>query len=189
MNYIEEYIKLAKHHIENKDLFIIKSYIFSDDEDNLMPKKYKKINVNNNIDYFESDSLNNFDRSICRHRYTYICEILDFYDPDKLYEPYCDFFLKIKIIKVIDNPMNIPEIIENNILILTQSGLVFDYPPNILTSYSIFYKNINKDNIIKCKDSEVESASLKDKKKYFYMEMKPYTSELGTITITPNEGL
>ncbi len=172
MNYIQEYIKLCKNHIENNDLFIVKSYIFSDDEDNLKSKKYKKVIVNNNIDYFKSESLNNFNRNICRHRYSYICEIIDLYDPDKLYEPFCDFLLKIKIVKVIDNPMNVPEIFENNILIIKQSGLVFDYPPNISVSYSIFYNNIDKDNIIECKDSEVRSISDKDKKNYFYMDIK-----------------
>ena len=174
MCFIEEYKNIVKKHKENKDLFIVKSYIFSDDEDNLKPKKFKKVIVNDNIDYFESDSLNNFDRSICRHRYTYICEILDFYDP---YNLYCEYFLKIKIIKVIDNPINIPEIFENNILTLRNSSSNLAHPPSIIDSYSMFYKKIGKDNLIKCKDSEVQSVSSKDKKKYFYMEMKPYISE------------
>ncbi len=170
MSYIDDYINIVKKYKENNDLFIIKSYIYNN-KNICKSIKYNKVNVNEDIDYFTSNSINIFNRNICNHRYTYICEIIDFYD---LYGNYCEYCLKIKIVKVIDNPMNIPEIFENNILILKNSSSNLLYPANIIHSYSMIYSNIDN-NIIECKNIEAFNFN---HKKYFYLEIEKYDEQI-----------
>ncbi len=166
----------VKKHIQNKDLFLVKSLI-RDDDTSIPKRMMQKITMGtDNIECFYAGKIDNFNKSVCRHRYSYVCELIDFYDPEpELEYPYF-FCLKIKIVNVIDNPMNVPQIKENNIIrIYVSPQAMGSNPPDVAYYFSIFYKTIDNENQIY--NNLGEYNHLLPSKGFFYLEMKRYEPE------------
>ncbi len=177
----EKYKKEIDKHIQNNDLFLIKSYIRDDDKDCVKPL----VDINN-IDFnvlreggiiTSSKNITEFNKNICRVRYSYICKFIDFTMPLKKIEhltivPY--LCLKIQIINVIHNSMNIPEISNNNILKLYVAPQCFllSYT-DIYKSFSFLYKNIKK-NKIYCQNESIDPEEYTNG--YYFFEIEPYQS-------------
>ena len=168
----EEYKKAIELHKKNKDLFIIKSYIRDDDinstkiQRNFTTVKDEEESLNQN----KSNNDYDFNRSICRHRYTYVCKLNNFILRDR--KLYYDILLSVRIIKVIDNPMNVPEIYENNVLKFIISPQYMNLcETDVCDSFSMFYKKI-KNNKIYCKNGKLNPFT--ETKGFYYMEMKLY---------------
>ena len=190
----EEYKKAIEIHKKNKDLFIVKSYIRDDDinstkiqrnftkvkDDDLDRNSVIPLGVNK-VDQ-EQRQLENkkkynndydFNRNICRHRYTYVCKLNNFILRDR--KLYYDILLSVRIIKVIDNPMNVPEIYENNVLKFIISPQYMNLcETDVCDSFSMFYKKI-KNNKIYCKNGKLNPFT--ETKGFYYMEMKLYNEK------------
>jgi hypothetical protein len=170
----DKYKKAIELHKKNNDLFIIKSYI-RDDDINSTKAQREFVTVKNkdeslNQKLIKKNNDYDFDKSICRHRYTYICELDNFILRDK--NLYFDIVLSVRIKKVIDNPMNIPEIYENNILkfIIMPQYMRLSIT-DVAESFSMFYKKI-KNNKIYCKNGKLNPFT--ETKGYYYMQMELY---------------
>jgi hypothetical protein len=150
----EEYKKEIDKHIQNNDLFLIKSYIRDDDKETIKPMDIKLIDfdlLRNGGSIILDNKTTKFNKDICRIRYKYVCKFIDFTMPLKKIEhitivPY--LCLKIQIINVIDNCMNIPEIFNNNILKIYVAPQSFSLSyTDIYKSFSFLYKKIKKNKI------------------------------------------
>ncbi len=184
----DEYKAEVEKHIQNKDYFLVKSLIRDDDK--AIPNRIiQRITMDmknsgsqsgressDKIECFSTGRIDAFNKEICRHRYSYVCELIDFYNTMEDHEYSFYFRLKVKIVKVIDNPMNIPQIKEGNIISL------YNYFQNmslsvtcIARSYSMFYKKMDDENSIYTQIEEYDD--LLPSKGFFYLEMKRYEPE------------
>ena len=169
----DEYKEAIKIHKENKDLFVVKSYIRDDDINSTkVQRNFTTIKQDQEESLNQNKSNNDYDfnRNICRHRYTYICELNKFILSEK--KGYPEMILSVRIKEVIDNPMNIQEIYENNILkffIMPQYMKLSK--TDLCGSFSMFYKTI-KNNKIYCKNGNVNP--FEGIKGFYYMEMELY---------------
>jgi hypothetical protein len=170
----EIYKRRVEEHIQNNDLFCVTSYIRDDDEEAVKPMDDIR---NIDFDFLRNGGVitldgevTDFNKDICRHRYTYICKLVDFIISFNGLIPY--LCLKVQIVSVINNQMNVPQIFENNILtfgVLPQSFSLSKV--DVSRSFSILYKEI-KDNTIYGQNESI--STFEPTPGYFFMEMKPY---------------
>lgn len=196
-NVCDIYREIVDDHIAKNDQFIVTSYIRDDDPEAVKPKEdlRETIRMMNSyhVSYQENTNTyllrqrdiipiksfeNDYDKSICRVRYVYICELVKFYDTFEVLQEYPEYLsLDVRIKRVVENKMNIPEIVEGKILTFQVSPMrLILYPTTSMErSYSIHYKGIKNGHILH--DESDDMSTSKPTPGYFGLTFLPYSEE------------
>lgn len=196
-NVYDIYLEIINEHIAKNDQFIVTSYIRDDDPEAVKPKEdlRETIRMMNSyhVSYQENTNTyllrqrdiipiksfkNDYDKSICRVRYVYICELVKFYDTFEILDEYPQYLsLDVRIKRVVENKMNIPDIVEGKILTFQVSPMSLKSWPytSMEESFSIFYKGIQDGHILHNEVSHMSTS--KPTPGYFGLTFLHYSEE------------